>query len=186
VRRYVQGHPLLSGYNRAVLPHFDGIEEICFDSFEEMERLWPTAEGRAILANFANFVDLRRLSRILTREVIIKDGSIQDGMVKSYEFGKGRSDLSPRDFHRYWEEVHGPLAAKIEVIKRYVQAHTLMSEYEKEKLPLYDGIAETWFTDTAAMRRAEVSPELEIVRNDENNFLDGPLSVVLSNEKRII
>ncbi len=90
------------------------------------------------------------------------------------------------DFHRYWEEVHGPLAAKIEIIKRYVQSHTLLSEYDKDKPPTYDGVAETWFDDTAAMRRSAATPEYVATRADEKNFLAGELPFIITHEVRII
>ena len=68
------------------------------------------------------------------------------------------------------EEHHGPLAAKIPVVHRYVQSHLLLSGYRAAMTPLYDGIAETWFDDTNAMRVSRPPRSISAVRADEPNL----------------
>jgi EthD domain len=49
-------------------------------------------------------------------------------MIKLVFVIRRREDLSPEEFHRYWREEHGPLAARLldELgARRYVQTHTV-------------------------------------------------------------
>lgn len=186
VRHYVQCHTLKSGYNRRTPPHLDGVEEIYYDSLPDLASVEVMPSGRAAIADLSNFVDTQRVPRILTQEIIIKPGEIREGMVKNIELVTRKASMAFNDFHRYWQEIHGPLAAKIEMIKRYVQSHTLMTEYDKDKPPAYDGVAETWFDDTAAMRRSATTPEYAATRADEENFLAGKLPFIITRELRII
>jgi uncharacterized protein (TIGR02118 family) len=89
------------------------------------------------------------------------------------------------EFRHYWKEVHGPIASKIEVIKRYVQSRVLMSEYEKTPPP-YDGVAETWFDNTAAMRHSATTPEYAAHHADMFNFLAGELPFIITREIKMI
>ena len=187
IRRYLQCHTLLSGYRRPVPPPLDGVEEIYFDSMADLASIKTTAAGQAAEADLVNFVDTRRVKHIVTREIVMKEGATREGMVKLIEIGAARKPgMSLVDFHRYWEEVHGPIGAKIKESKRYVQSHTLMSEYEKEEPPAYDGIAEVWFPHTAAMRQSATTPEYAATIADEKNFISGSASFVITRELKFI
>ena len=186
VRRYFQSHTLLSGYRRPIPPPADGIEEISFDAVEDVKTFETTEPSRSTTADFRNFMDVDRIHRILAEEITIKEGAVHEDMVKSIEFVTRKPDMPLSDFHRYWEKTHGPIAAKIQVINRYVQSHTLMSEYGKEVPPAYDGIAETWFDGTAAMRASAASPEYAATRDDEANFLAGELPFIITKEIKIV
>jgi len=141
VRRCVQCQTLISGYRRPTPPPLDGVEEIGFDSIADLASLTETTAGRAVMADLANFVDAERLRHIVTEEIEIKPGKVREDMVKNIELVTRKSGMAIPEFHAYWRDVHGPLAAKIDVIRRYVQSHTLMSEYEKGTPP-YD--ADYW------------------------------------------
>ena len=84
--------------------------------------------------------------------------------------------MSPAEFHRYWRTVHAEkvraLAATRRYVRRYVQAHTLDSEYAAGE-PSYDGTAELWF-DSVADKNAFYSDAqyLAHVRPDEGVFAD--------------
>ena len=77
--------------------------------------------------------------------------------------------MSPEDFHRYWREVHGTIAARIPGMRRYVQCHAVAAGAEP---PEYDGAAEAWFDDLEAVRLALASPEYAAAREDEARFID--------------
>ena len=186
VRRYTQCHTLLGGYGRPTPPPADGIEELSFDSLEAMEVLETSEEGRSAITDLEKFADTSRVSRIITQEVLIKEGSIHEGMVKNIEFVTRKPGMPLADFRHYWKEVHGPIAAKIEVIKHYVQSRTLMSEYDKEPPPVYDGVAATWFEDTAAMRHSATTPEYAAHHADMFNFLAGELPFIITREIKMI
>ena len=91
--------------------------------------------------------------------------------------GMGRAE-----FDRYWAQVHGPLAATIPTIRRYVQAHLSPGTREAGAAP-YDGLAITWFDDVAAMRAGAATEAYAQTRADEANFLAGELPFVITTER---
>jgi uncharacterized protein (TIGR02118 family) len=91
-------------------------------------------------------------------------------MIKAIYLIRRRPELSSEDFHRYWREVHGAIAARIPGMRRYVQCHAVPAR--PGDVPEYDGAAEAWFDDLEAMRRAVASPEYAAAREDEARFID--------------
>lgn len=170
LRRYVQSHTLLSGYRKGE-PVYDGIAELWFDDTRAMQTLARTPEYAAVEADQRNFIDLPTMGFIITQEYVIKEGPLPPERVKNVEFLTRKPGMAVEEFQRYWREVHGPLAAAIPVLRRYVQSHTRRSIYESGRTPIYDGVAVTWFDDTRAMRVSAATPEYARVRGDEANFL---------------
>jgi uncharacterized protein (TIGR02118 family) len=172
LRKYVQSHTVLSGYKKGE-PVYDGIAEVWYDDTDAMRRVANLAESRAVNADGHNFMDVRASGFLLTTEHIIKDGGpINPSMVKYVAFAKRKPGMEVEAYQTYWREHHGPLAAKIPVVHRYVQSHVLLSGYRAGITPRYDGIAETWFDDTNAMRLSTTTAEYQAVRADEPNFID--------------
>jgi uncharacterized protein (TIGR02118 family) len=91
-------------------------------------------------------------------------------MVKAIYLIRRKPGMSAEDFHRYWREVHGPIAARIPGLRRYVQCHSIDAGFGDA--PEYDGAAEVWFDDMEAVRRAVASPEYAAAREDERRFID--------------
>jgi uncharacterized protein (TIGR02118 family) len=64
-------------------------------------------------------------------------------MIKSITLAYRKPGMSHEEFCKYWQEQHGPLAAKmIPGLRKYVQNHALIlpgSQYEG------DGLVEMWF-----------------------------------------
>jgi uncharacterized protein (TIGR02118 family) len=84
--------------------------------------------------------------------------------------------MTPAEFHEYWRTTHSEkvqaLAASKRYIRRYVQAHTLLSEYEAGE-PAFDGTAELWFESIADKDAFYSDPEyLSDVNPDEKVFAD--------------
>jgi uncharacterized protein (TIGR02118 family) len=92
--------------------------------------------------------------------------------MKNIEFVPRKTGMDIEAFQAYWRNVHGPIAAQIEVIRRYVQSHTLLSGYRNSRVPAMDGCAITWFDSVAAMRQSAQSKAHDRTRKDEANFLD--------------
>jgi len=90
-------------------------------------------------------------------------------MVKAIYLIRRKSTLSTEDFHRYWRDVHGAIAARIPGLRRYVQCHAITANGDQSE---YDGAAEAWFDDMEAVRRAVASPEYAAARADEARFID--------------
>jgi len=89
-------------------------------------------------------------------------------MVKAIYLIRRKPGMSAEDFHRYWREVHGAIAARIPGLRRYVQCHAIGASDGVE----YDGAAEAWFDDMDAVRAAVASPEYALARADEARFID--------------
>jgi uncharacterized protein (TIGR02118 family) len=90
-------------------------------------------------------------------------------VVKAIYLIRRKPGMSAEDFHRYWREVHGAIAARIPGLRRYVQCHAFATTGDDAP---YDGAAEVWFDDMDAVRRAVASPEYAAARADEARFID--------------
>lgn len=183
VRRYVQSHTRLAGYGKGE-PVYDGIAELWFEDTKAMAALRATKEIEAVEADEAVFIDRSTMRLILTDEHVIKDGP--GGGAKNVEFVTRKPGMAVDEFQRYWRDVHGPLAASIPMIRRYVQSHTRPSAYERGRTPAYDGVAITWFEDTQAMRAAAATAQYARVRADEPNFIAGDLPIIITTEHVIV
>lgn len=83
-------------------------------------------------------------------------------------------------FHRYWRHTHGPLVMSVTEfsrhVRKYVQGHTVDDPapgFPPPTEPPYDGVAELWFDDLAAIGTAFAEPQyMAIIRPDELKFLD--------------
>ena len=103
-------------------------------------------------------------------------------------YGFNRKDgMSVEEFQRYWRETHGPIAARIPGVRRYVQNHTLPELYDTEHPPAYDGAAELWFDNLESMRAAFASQENQAARKDEKNFIDrSEAFLIIAEEKPVV
>ena len=85
-------------------------------------------------------------------------------MVKSIVVARKKTGMSREEFNTYWEQTHGPLAAKmIPGLRRYVQNHFVDvpgMEYEG------DGIVEMWYDDIDAYLKS-----MEYLHSDEGRPL---------------
>src|SRR5437879_11887913 len=89
-----------------------------------------------------------------------------------------RPGMSLEEFSRYWREVHGPIGRRIPGLRRLVQSHPLPRPADIV-LPAFDGMAELWFDDVAALEAARRSAEWRGARREEESCIDaerdGPL-----------
>jgi uncharacterized protein (TIGR02118 family) len=90
-------------------------------------------------------------------------------MLKFIVVGYRRSDLTREEFRRYFRETHGPLAAAIPGVRRYVQNFV---EPDERRNPPWDAVMEFWFDDRGAMERAWQSEERRRATQDNANCLD--------------
>ena len=185
LRRYGQLHTLVSGYRKGE-PAYGGIAEVWFDDTAAMRRLRGTAAYERVLADEAKFIDHATMGLLITDEHVIKNGPVPPDGVKNVEFVTHKPGMAIDAFQRYRREIHGPLAASIPVIRRYVQSHVRTSAYEAGRAPKYDGVAITWFADTAAMRQSAASPEYARVRGDEPNFIAPDPPFIITREHVIV
>ena len=185
LRRYVQSHTVVSGYRKGE-PIYDGIAEVWFDDTNAMRALRGTPAYERVETDEAKFIDRSTMRLIVTEEHVIKDGMPPENAVKNVEFVTHTPGMTIEAFQRYWRDIHGPLAATIPVIRRYVQSHTRRSAYGSGRPPVYDGVAITWFDDTQAMRASAATPEYARVRADEANFIMPDPPFIITREHVIL
>ena len=98
-------------------------------------------------------------------------------MIKLIVAVKRRVGMTPEAFQTYWKHTHAPkvkaAACSARYVKRYVQCHTLLSDYADNNAPDFDGTAELWFDSIADKEAFYSDPEyLRDIAPDEPNFAD--------------
>jgi uncharacterized protein (TIGR02118 family) len=180
LRRYVQNHTLASGY-RGNEPVYDGVAEAWFDDIEGMRSIADSAEYKAVRADEENFIDPASMGALITHEVVIVEGPPAPPDVKMITYLNKRPDVTADFFQRHWREKHGPIAARIPGLRRYVQCHVHAGIYAAGRAPIFDGIPFSYFDDLGALRASGKSPEYAQTRADEENFMvSGRLPFVIS------
>jgi uncharacterized protein (TIGR02118 family) len=93
--------------------------------------------------------------------------------------------LTDGEFFHYWKDIHGSIAARLPHLRRLVQNHRVVVPGDKYP-PAYDGMAELWFDDAAALLAARQSPEWKAITEDEANFIDGNRVAYFVSEEHVI
>jgi uncharacterized protein (TIGR02118 family) len=186
VRRYVQSHALPSLYGKDE-PVYDGVAEVWADDTAALRAMTQSPVHPDLQADEARFIDRARMGVIITEDHVIKDGAPPPDAVKSVAFLSRRPGLSVEEFQRHWLEVHGPIAAAVPGLRRYVQSHTRRSAYEAGRVPAYDGAVLTWFDSTEAVRDAAATSQYARVLADGASFLSpAPIPSILTREHIIV
>jgi len=179
LRSATQALTLAGAYRRGE-PACDVIDELAFDDESSAARcLTDPAFGRAWASPL---LDPASIACLVVEEHVAKPGPVPASFVKNYELVTKRPDMDRAEFDRYWAQVHGPLAATIPTLRRYVQAH-LSPGTRGTGTPPYDGLAITWFDDVSAMRAGAATEAYAQTRADEANFLAGELPFVITTER---
>ncbi|MFC4522549.1 EthD family reductase [Cupriavidus pinatubonensis] len=183
VRRYVQSTV------RAVpgqVARYDTVDEIWVDDAAALDALLHSADyARSALAGAGNLVDPEHCVRLQTTDHVVHAGASiarEESLPKRMTFFRRKSNLSREDMLRYWRGTHGPLAASVPGLRRYVQS-AMLPAVDDQGPTHFDGAAQIWFEDDAALQAAVCSPLFrESVKPDEANFIDTDSAVTLSIE----
>lgn len=105
--------------------------------------------------------------------------------MKALSFFKRRAGIPVEEFQEYWRSRHPDVVTKLPGVRRYVQSHTRASAYRSGE-PVYDGIAEVWFEDTAAMHALRGTPEVAAVQADEARFIDRSMMGLIITDDHVI
>ena len=105
-------------------------------------------------------------------------------MVKALSFFKRKPGMPVDEFQAYWRTHHPAVVTRLEGLRRYVQSPTLVAAYRKGE-PVYDGLAEVWFDDTAAMHALRGSPAVAAVQADEARFIDHATMGLIITEEHV-
>jgi uncharacterized protein (TIGR02118 family) len=186
VRRYVQSHTLPSSYG-AGEPIYDGIAEVWADNTDSLRVMTRSPDHAAVQADEARFIDRATMGVVIAEDHLVKDGPVPPDAVKSVVFLNRKPSLSVEEFQHHWREVHGPVAAQLPGLRRYVQSQTRRSAYEGGRNPTYDGVVLTWFDSTEAIRRTAATGEYARVLADGAVFLSpGAIRAILTREHVIV
>jgi uncharacterized protein (TIGR02118 family) len=93
--------------------------------------------------------------------------------------------LTDEQFFDYWQNVHGPIGARIPKLRKLVQSCRVSVAGDRYKAD-YDGIAELWFDDIESLLAARRSPEWEASSEDEGNFIDHNRVAYFVSEEHVI
>ena len=93
--------------------------------------------------------------------------------------------MSDDDFFAYWQNIHGPIGARIPYLRRLVQSHRVEVAGDKHR-PDFDGIAELWFDDVESLLKARASTEWRVATEDEVHFIDNKRVAYFVSEEHVI
>jgi uncharacterized protein (TIGR02118 family) len=96
-----------------------------------------------------------------------------------------RPGMTLEEFSRYWREVHGPIGRRIPGLRRLVQSHRVPHPSDTASSG-FDGMAELWFDDLAALETAQRSSEWRASSADEVNFIDRNRTAIFVTEEQEI
>jgi uncharacterized protein (TIGR02118 family) len=99
-------------------------------------------------------------------------------VIKRVSLVRRKAGMGVEEFHRYWRDVHAPLALAVPGLRRYVQSQTLLETYETAEPPAYDGIVETWWDSVEASEAARRTPERALVDADQSNFIGASAGLI--------
>jgi uncharacterized protein (TIGR02118 family) len=108
-------------------------------------------------------------------------------MIKLIVAVRKRPDMSVEEFQEHWKTRHAELVrnspATAKYIRKYVQCHTMLDQYEKGEVA-FDGTAELWFDSVADMEAFYSDPDyLGDVQPDEPRFADMSKTVFFVTEE---
>jgi len=106
-------------------------------------------------------------------------------MIKIVYFFKRKPGMPVEDFQAHWRTTHADIIVALPGIRRYVQNHVLPSAYRKGE-PAFDGVAESWFDDTQALKALAATPQYAAVLADEPKFIDGATMGSIITEEHVI
>lgn len=186
VRRYVQSHTLVSAY-AAGEPLYDGIAEVWADDTDALRAMTRSPHHPDLQADEARFIDRATMGMLITEDQLVKDGPVPADAVKSVAFLTRKPGLSVEEFQRHWRDVHGPIAAQLPGLRRYVQSCTRRSAYEGGRVPAYDGVVLIWLDSTDAIQSTAATGEYARVLADAAVFLSpGAVPAILTREHIIV
>ncbi len=105
-------------------------------------------------------------------------------MIKLIALVRKKPDMPVAAFRDYWVNTHAPLARAIPGMRGY-RINVADDPGDMPTAP-YDGSAEIWFDDRAAMVAGLASPENDVAGGDTANFADEVTFLVCEGEAVIV
>lgn len=172
LKKYKQSHRV-TGAEDIGNAEYHGFESLWFKDEAAAELAMASPEGMALKADLNAFSQPDFTRQFLARELLMRDIQSQENGLKLVSFNFRKPELSPTAFQNYWANSHGPLVMKnFAALGRYVQNPAVLSSYQGNREPAFDGMLEAWLTSFEALGAGTGTPEHESMRADEANFLD--------------
>lgn len=83
--------------------------------------------------------------------------------------------MSPKEFHEYWRNHHGPLVASTRNgrhVLRYEQHPRPLDDYRGDDDPGFDGVTVQWYESMGEYEASLAEPDAALVMEDVAKFLD--------------
>jgi uncharacterized protein (TIGR02118 family) len=132
----------------------------------DRERRWPTEDQHA---------------DILGEEHVIIDGETKASMVNAIFMVCRLPGLDHRDFFDHWLNVHGPIAAQLPGLRRYIQSHVVLESFA-QGTSTHDGWSEFWFDDYWSFQQATKSREWAAMEKDGATLFCPEKGIVIGRE----
>ena len=132
----------------------------------DREKRWPTDDQHA---------------DILGEEHVIIDGQTKSSMVNAIFMVCRLPGLDHRDFFDHWLNVHGPVAAQLPGLRRYIQNHVVLESLTRGT-STHDGWSELWFDDYWSFQLAVKSPEWAAMEQDGATLFCPEKGIVVGRE----
>ena len=132
----------------------------------DREKRWPTEDQHA---------------DILGDEHVVVDGPTKPSMVNAIFMVVRKPGLDHRDFFEHWLNVHGPIAAQLPGLRRYIQNHVVLESFAYGT-STHDGWSEFWFDDYWSFQQATKSPEWAAMEADGATLFCPEKGIVIGRE----
>ena len=104
-------------------------------------------------------------------------------MLKVCTLFKRKKGLSVAEYQAYWRGEHPNFVKRLPGVRRYAQNHPLVETFETDP-PIYDGVVELYFDDSAALKHLSTTQEYQDLNADEENFVDrSTIQLVFTDEQ---
>jgi uncharacterized protein (TIGR02118 family) len=101
-----------------------------------------------------------------------------------------KEGLTPAEFHRYWQEVHGPLIVRSTSgshVIRYEQHPRPLEDYPSVDDGGYDGVTVQWFESMDEYTAHMAEPDFGDIWSDISQFLDTErLHFIVTEHPRVV
>jgi uncharacterized protein (TIGR02118 family) len=196
LRRYHHYFSLYEAYQHEPKPTFIGISMFWRDNpllppardpqaqdvFTQFYRNQPLgSDDRQLFDREARWPIDDQHADILGEEHVVVDGQTKASMVNAIFMVCRKPGLDHRDFFDHWLNVHGPLAAQLPGLRRYVQNHVVLESFAAGT-STHDGWSELWFDDYWSFQQATKSPEWAVMEADGATLFCEEKGIVIGRE----
>lgn len=97
-------------------------------------------------------------------------------MVRLTAILRRKPGMTPKEFHEYWRNHHGPLVMSTKngsYVVRYEQHHRPLEDYQGDDDPGYDGVTVQWYESKETYEASLAEEDFtSVVAQDIAKFLD--------------